>query len=364
MRLHYALPETPETIGTTRFWPTHLILESTRACNLRCFMCNVHSPNTPRRPTTTLRRDHFLQLEPIFEGLEHVSYGGNGEPFLAADLGWQIDVMRAARPDVWVQSYSNGTLFGDDPIADLALDSVDELILSIDAASPDLYAEIRIGGDFDALRRALENLMSRRSEASRAQISITMLLMRRSFRDVLPMVRLAADLGIPKVYFHGAIWSFDAPTEREQISDQATYDRLWDELFAAEVLGRELGVRVSADHPPLEGLVQPRRPESISTRLRERPAPGWRPAPVTPHSAEVPCDLVWRSVQLMSDGTVQLCCHQATPIGNLYDADFETIWFGDEARRYRAGMLQGRAHGGCSHCFKMDSSARANYVRP
>ena len=110
-------------------------------------MCNVHAPHVDPGKCQTLTRTTFMKLAPIFPFLKRVSYGGNGEPFLAKDIFWQIHQIRSVNPKVSIQAFSNGTLFHSPSLVDATLGAVDELSLSIDAVTPETYAAIRVGAD-------------------------------------------------------------------------------------------------------------------------------------------------------------------------------------------------------------------------
>ena len=125
-------------------------------------------------------------------------------------------------------------------------------------------------------------------------------------------------------------------------------------------LGRRLGVRVSYEYEPLGDLVAQRKPPvwPVVAGGAAVGAPSWKEPSITATCPDVACDLPWRSLHLMADGTVLFCCHQATLVGNLERQSLEEIWFGAEATRYREAMREGRPYGGCKTCSRMEPADR------
>ena len=71
---------------------------------------------------------------------------------------------------------------------------------------------------------------------------------------------------------------------------------------------------------------------------------------LSPFFRQPPCGLPWTQVQVFENGYVLLCCQGGTEIGNLQERPFEEIWDGEEAQRYRTGLLTGHYYKDCARC--------------
>ena len=54
----------------------------------------------------------------------------------------------------------------------------------------------------------------------------------------------------------------------------------------------------------------------------------------------IPCYYGWLAALIEVDGNVYPCCRCYDPLGNVYEADFREIWYGDRYRRFRKEAVQ------------------------
>ncbi len=72
-------------------------------------------------------------------------------------------------------------------------------------------------------------------------------------------------------------------------------------------------------------------------------------------SRRPPCPGLWKTPVIRWDGQLMTCCADVEgeiPVGNLRDADFDALWFGETMTRYRLLHIQGRfgEMPKCLHC--------------
>lgn len=293
---------------TNGFYPKQLIIEPTQRCNMRCFMCNMHAPHVPVGERYTLSKATFDTLRPIFPYLQYISYGGNGEPFLAKDIFWQINEVKKVNPKVHIQAFSNGLLFADNThLLETTLDNIDELDLSIDAVTPSVYNSIRIGSDINKIFDSLSNIQRYQPLHSRCKVSIVALLMRRTISEIVPIVQIAARYSIPKVSFSGPIWTIDDITCKELIDDQSTYDKMLNELWCAKNIGKRLGVKVRFHYTPLGSVKIRKLPLHAQLAIETKHIIKQSISSLQQHFSAI-CTLPWRSIEVFASGVVYICC--------------------------------------------------------
>lgn len=137
-------------------FPQHIYIETTNVCNIHCTFCfrdelvRERSPNF-EKPLFLSRQDFMLLADqvaahckptrPIVIKLQFL-----GEPFAHQDLVWQVSYLKCIN-GARVNVTTNGTLLRTDKIAALFDAGLDELSVSINAASPDAFDSIRGGAN-------------------------------------------------------------------------------------------------------------------------------------------------------------------------------------------------------------------------
>ena len=74
---------------------------------------------------------------------------------------------------------------------------------------------------------------------------------------------------------------------------------------------------------------------------REAEAPD---GPVAPNT-RMPCPGLWKTPVIRWDGELMACCADVDgeiAVGNLRDADFDQLWFGEQMTEYRLLHIEGR----------------------
>ena len=92
----------------------------------------------------------------------------------------------------------------------------------------------------------------------------------------------------------------------------------------------------------------------IGARLLEVLGEGDR-VPDGVRSTRPPCPGLWKTPVIRWDGQLMACCADVDGeilIGNLRDADFDALWFGEAMTRYRLWHVEGRFEQmpKCFHC--------------
>jgi pyruvate-formate lyase-activating enzyme len=184
-----------------------LQLEPTSYCNLKCPACPVTHFHTD--PGFRDDRANILPLEVMLSvveqlpDLEKILFYDYGEPFLHKDAIPFLQTVRRQRPDILMETSTNGLALNPKKIEALAAEPLFDLIVfSIDGAWEESYRRYRVNGN---LQRALANMEAlvraceRAGTAERVEIIWQYILFEWNDSDVelAEARRRAADIGVP-----------------------------------------------------------------------------------------------------------------------------------------------------------------------
>ena len=158
-------------------------------CNLSCRHCWI-SPGYSESVTRGIPLEHLKKtiLEAKTIGLQSVKLTG-GEPLLYRDINALLTFL--ASEDIVVIIESNGTLFERPILETLRLCQVDQISVSLDAATKEIHDEMRgVKGGFDRTLKGLRLL----SEYE-FNFQIIMTLQRKNSQEIQGVVSLAKELG-------------------------------------------------------------------------------------------------------------------------------------------------------------------------
>lgn len=139
-------------------FPLHLDIETTTVCNLKCPMC----PRTEMLAKNTfsevgrMSREQYASI--IDQGAEHglksVKLNYLGEPLAHKDVVWHVQYAKE-RGILDVMMNSNATLLKPEMSEALLEAGLDNLFVSFDAISPDLFEQQRVG---TTIGKVIDNL--------------------------------------------------------------------------------------------------------------------------------------------------------------------------------------------------------------
>jgi radical SAM protein with 4Fe4S-binding SPASM domain len=305
--------------------PSHLQLEITSACNLRCVMCLVRYRPPVNKLAGAMRPELFHRLVDEVPGLNRLTLQGLGEPLLSPYLMEMVGAAVSRR--ITVGFNTNATLLNRRRAAELVDSRVDWLHVSVDGASAGTYEAVRDGADFDTVVANLAGLVQAKRAAGSGSpwIRVVFVAMRDNVSELPDLVRLLGAIGVDEVHVQNLSHSFsDAdPAGRYDDIRQFTADQaLWtgaDVDRAATAFGE--ATRVAGEH---------------GVRLR-------LPRTGVPVGADPPagrgCSWPWEAAYITSTGVVQPCCmvmgDDRVSLGRLSEQSFPQIWAGEPYREFR-----------------------------
>jgi radical SAM protein with 4Fe4S-binding SPASM domain len=153
--------ENPKNHTIEKF-PVHLDLESTSACNLKCFMC-FQSFSPPPRGFMTMDLYKKIVDEGANKGLCSIKFNYRGEPLLHPNI---VEMVKYAKDKgiIEVMFNTNATLLTEDMAKRLIAAGLDKLICSVDGCTAEVYEKVRIGAKFETVLNNIKNLQRIKKE--------------------------------------------------------------------------------------------------------------------------------------------------------------------------------------------------------
>jgi MoaA/NifB/PqqE/SkfB family radical SAM enzyme len=309
--------------------PVQLYLESTNRCNLKCRGCIHYKGHW--EPARDISLAQMRLITDQLPDLQRVVLHGIGEPLLNRRLPAMIEHLKARSVRVLINS--NGILL-DAAMREALVDSgLDELRISLDAASPQGYRRMRGSDRFEAIVANIQALKALQAAArkTRPAVSLWFLGTQDNIAELPQFVRLAADIHIAEVYLQRLVYFQDNAgygVAVAQKSLQESEPRLMDLIQESRMLAGRLGVRFNSS-----GLCMPE--DSLKAASRdEKP---WRN-----------CFRYQQLMYITAWGNVLPCCiapfatvdYASLILGNVFETPLDEIWTGQRYTRFR------KAHAG------------------
>jgi radical SAM protein with 4Fe4S-binding SPASM domain len=319
--------------------PTCLYLEVTNECNLTCKTCPLTYGRVESPALLTLDKVRFLV--PQFPSATRMVLHGIGEPLLNQDLPQIIGYLKAEGK--YVLFNSNATLLNARWQQALIESRLDEYRVSLDATTPESYAEVRGKPMFPLILRNLEQFMALKKQLGVAapRVSLWLTGLKETLRELPDFLRIAHRLGIDEVYLQRLVYWDDDHDDKLATRDQSLFQSLRAEeeaiIQASEALARQLGLHFEAS-----GATTPA--QSIQQTGDTRP---W-----------ARCMRPWTVMYITANGSVFPCCiapfsAESLPsitLGNAFDKPLATIWNSAHYQRFRRTLLSDEPHDCCRGC--------------
>ncbi len=173
-----------------------IYIEPTNQCNIACRMCMRNSWDEPSGWMSSETFDAILENLENISPMPIVSFGGLGEPLAHPDF---IDmVVRVKKLGGRVEMITNGTLLDERRSRQLVDGGLDMVWVSIDGASPESYADVRLGAALPEVLANLDRLRELRESWTyfpTPEIGITFVAMKRNIADLPEVIKMGRRVG-------------------------------------------------------------------------------------------------------------------------------------------------------------------------
>lgn len=174
---------------------TKVYIEPTVACNLDCITC---FRNGWEQPIGRMSPETF---ERIFAGLQGLSplpsvyFGGIGEPlFHPKTVDW---IRRIKELGTKVELITNGTILTEKKSRELIDAGLDVLWVSLDGATPESFADVRMGAELPVILENLRRLskMRKGGHFPKPEIGVAFVAMKRNINDLPRIIKMGHTFG-------------------------------------------------------------------------------------------------------------------------------------------------------------------------
>jgi MoaA/NifB/PqqE/SkfB family radical SAM enzyme len=172
---------------------THLrkvYVEATNGCNLDCRTCirNIWEEPIGQMNNATFQR--IIEGLQVFSPPPIVFFGGFGEPLFHPDIVEMV--IRAKALGCSVELITNGTMLTPTMSRRLIEAGLDVLWVSIDGATPENYADVRLGATLPEVLSNVKTFRDVRTEGQllTPEIGFAFVAMRRNIADLASVLRL------------------------------------------------------------------------------------------------------------------------------------------------------------------------------
>lgn len=279
-----------------RAFPPVIQVETTNACNADCVMC-------PRSKMT--RRIGFMDEglyqtivdECAHNGIRCLHLHNFGEPLLDGRLAGRIKLAKEAGISR-VKIFTNGSLLTEEKSEELIQSGLDEIKISIDGGTKEIYESIRRNLDYDVVCRNIRYLLD----------------LKRRLGTSKPRTEL--------------VYTTVRGNELEVEKFRREWENKVDKLHIDVAHNWGLEGRSSVEYPRARGL-----------------------------DIRHPCLRIWSTFTILWNGDVALCCLDYDGkeiLGNLKNQTIKEIWQSRQLRRIRKMHIAGKFQklGICKNCSK------------
>ena len=319
--------------------PVCLYLETTNRCNLLCTTC----PRTYEElePPADMSWKLFTSIVDQIPQLNRAVLHGVGEPMLVKHLPRMVRYLKDR--GTYVLFNTNGTVLNEKNGRALIAADLDELRVSFDAATPELYRAIRGKNYFNRILknvRAFRELQEREGH-TKPRVSAWLTGLRETIEELPDFVRVAAETGIKEVHLQRLVF-FKENSIGMARPDQALYEQLsGDEsihIERASALAETLGVTFSASGGASEpGLSLKRSDTGSPWSLCRRP---WTVMYFTANGRALPCCIAPFSQRGYENYT----------LGDATQQTLRDIWTGPAYSAFRKALKSNVPPDACASC--------------
>jgi radical SAM protein with 4Fe4S-binding SPASM domain len=218
---------------------------------------------------------------------------------------------------------TNAMFLNEENIQKILETKVDVLSISIDGTTKKSYEQIRIGGDFEIVKKNVKKLVEERNKIKSAtEVHMFFVLQAKNIQELPDFIKLADELGDDYVEGSFVVNLGDNKNEKNKIFD---YKNKINELIEkTEKVVKNAKTKVSIE-PLLEYIKSSGNKEFYNENM--------------------PCFMPWYSVFITWDGWVNPCdfsCDNEIIFGNAFERPFKEIWNNEKLKSFRMRLLNNR----------------------
>ncbi len=311
--------------------PEQVVIDLTNRCNNNCIGCWTRSPLLREKQPSGAWINEEIPFDSVIHlindlhdlGTRRIRFTGGGDPLIHPRLD---DILRACKQRNLITCITtNGTLLNERRAELFAELPIDELAVSIWAASPDTYARThpnKTGRTYEKIERNLGILAARKK--LRPKVTLANVIMAMNYAEVEQMYDLALRVRADSIYY-AVLDPIEGYTDGlllegdQVVTVNAQLDRIKDRNDA-------LPPRQQLELENWDGF---RRRISSAGEQQD----GEYDANIID---SIPCYVGWIFARILANGDVAPCCRGSDlPLGNINTDGFKKVWLGEKYAEFR-----------------------------
>ena len=312
------------------YLPIRLDIENVSRCNFRCTMCTVSDWKKGKR-AEDMSLDNFKKIIDNEYGLVEIKLVGIGEPMMQGDDYYEM-IKYARSQHIWVRTITNGSLLHiKDNYKKLVDSDPNEIQISIDGSTKEVYEGIRRGSVFDMVKKNCKLINNYCNSKNIKKTKMWTVVQKENYHQLEELVDLASELGFSNMVFsldlHG--WSDDKwinTNSDKKVQENNDENERFQSLVER---GAKLGVKVYF------WFISDKYSFDDKSNL---------------------CPWPFERAVISSDMRTVPCCMIGNPdvfeIGNDIDVKFEDTWKSTDYINFRKAHIDGDIPKVCQGCYK------------
>lgn len=223
--------------------PKSIQLSHDQSCNLACPSCRNEILTLKSSEQEPYDRSLNSVMLPLLERTNGtVMISGGGDPFASKFYRSVLESLNRERfPNLMIAILTNGLLLT--PKQWHAISQAHPMIgsiqISVDAARPETYADVRRPGRFDRLLPNLEFLAERRKAGDFPFLGLCFVVQKKNYREMPEFVELGKRLGVDMIWFQRIV-NFGSFLSEEILEADVALDTHPEHLEYLDILNHEL----------------------------------------------------------------------------------------------------------------------------
>src|SRR5512136_1166361 len=166
-------------------------IEPTSRCNLTCRTCIRNAWKESQGDMSAETWSWIIESLKELPSRPDVFFGGFGEPLLLTNIAGMVKQAKSVAGKV--ELITNGIMLTEQRSRELIEAGLDILWISLDGATPESYADVRLGAVLPQVLENIERMAYLRHEtAHQPEIGISFVAMRRNIADLPKLIKMSS----------------------------------------------------------------------------------------------------------------------------------------------------------------------------
>lgn len=282
-----------------QLYPFILQINLDTVCNVKCFFC-AYDGRSDKPGDFDI--DKFWKLERAVRHAKYIALSAWGDPLCSPNLYSVLQQIYSwNNSDGLIAIVTNGTMLNTE-LACLLTGHLADMTVSLNAAKPYTYNRDIKGGNWNRTIEAVKSFAYALSDKDKTKINLHFVAHRNNYLEIPDLIDLAVSLDIRRVRV-----------------DQFTVNKREYMPLSLMMVKREYNNAISLARHKAEKYGVSLSARTFGTEKRRNT-----------------CLFPWISTCIWADGRVAPCdCNGTLFIGNVYQTNFEHVWFGKEYAEFR-----------------------------